>query len=56
MITASLDEQIAAVASIVVRQFMKDAVRLHLQSLMDGVEDTLRVSGVELPNNLRRST
>ncbi|SCV70322.1 BQ2448_1716 [Microbotryum intermedium] len=52
-ITESLKTQIAAAASLVIGQFMKDAVRNYLQKAMDGIEEKLRDVGVELPNSLR---
>ncbi|SGY14915.1 BQ5605_C013g07165 [Microbotryum silenes-dioicae] len=52
-ITESLKTQIAAAASLVIGQFMKDAVRNYLQKAMDGIEEKLRDVGVELPTGLR---
>lgn len=53
LITSSLNELIAKGASLLVQKFMKDSVRIYLQSLLDGAEEGLRERGVELPSSLR---
>jgi hypothetical protein len=45
--------QIAVAASLIVKQFMQDAVRSYLQTAMDEVEEKLGEAGVELPTGLR---
>lgn len=47
--------QIAQAASLVVKRGMQDVVRKNLQAALDGIEETLREAGVELPVNFRAS-
>lgn len=53
-LTKQLATQIAQAVSVVLGAFFKSAVKAHLQGLLDGVEERLRVAGVELPSGLRR--
>jgi hypothetical protein len=53
LVTAGLKTQIAQASSFVLGRFMEASVREQLQGWMDGIEETMRDSGVELPSDFR---